>query len=331
MEYMVRGVGSVTLARFFSLFCAAATLTGGGLVQANSIATALEAAFSWQRLPVGVVVAVLTGVVILGGIGRIGRVSEALVPIMALFFISGGVVVLICHAQAIPAALSRIFTAALTPRAAGGGAIGYGMAGALRYGVARGVFTNEAGLGSSAMAHAAADVKEPAEEGMWGIFEVFVATLVICTITALVILTSGVYDEGQALAAMEAGQVTSAMLGAPLSAAAFGTVFGGFGKTFVALCLLLFAFTSLLGWSYYGERSVTFLAGSARPVFTYRMVYLLCVVGGSIGEVSLVWQLADICNGLMALPNLLALLILSPEALHLLRDWLKGRKKAAWL
>jgi len=329
MEYMTRGLGLRTMACVFSLFCVAATLTGGSMVQANSISTALEGAFGWNRMAVGVLVAILTGIVILGGIGRIGKVSEAIVPFMALLFLGGGLAVLICNATVIPQTLSHIFSAAFTPKAATGGAAGYGMSVAMRFGVARGVFTNEAGLGSSAMAHAAADVNEPAEQGMWGIFEVFVATLLVCTVTALVILTSGVYSEAAALAAIQNGTVTSSMLGSPLSAAAFGTVFGRSGGAFVAFCLLLFAFSSLLGWSYYGERGLAQLTGTRQFTHMYRGIFLLCVVLGSMGDVSLIWQLADICNGLMALPNLLALLLLSPEALHLLKTWISKQKNSA--
>ena len=218
MEDREQGLGLRPLALCFSLFCVAASIGGGDMVQANSIATALEHAFGWDRLAVGAVTALLTGVVVLGGIRRIGQVSEKLVPVMALLFLAGGGVVLCCHAAAVPEALSRIVKGAFTPKAALGGGMGYGMATAMRYGVARGVFTNEAGLGSSAMAHAAAEVSEPAEEGMWGIFEVFVATLVICTVTALVILTSGVYQEEAALAAIQSGTVDSSMVGSALSA-----------------------------------------------------------------------------------------------------------------
>ncbi|MEG2119720.1 MAG: alanine:cation symporter family protein, partial [Pseudoflavonifractor sp.] len=200
----------------------AASPGGGDMVQANSIATALEAAFGWERLPVSVLTAALTGIVILGGIGRIGRVSERLVPAMALLFLGGGAYVLLRNAAALPDALALILTEACPPQAALGGGMGYGISAALRYGVARGVFTNEAGMGSSAMAHAAADVAEPAEEGMWGIFEVFISTLLVCSITALVILTTGAYDPAAALDAIRTGTVTGAMVGAPLSAAAFG-------------------------------------------------------------------------------------------------------------
>ena len=327
MCYMEKGLHSRFLAVLFSVCCVCASLGGGNLVQSNSIATALEHSFGWDRLAVGVVTAVLTGIVILGGIGRIGKVSEKLVPAMALLFIGGGAVVLAVNAAALPGALESIVMGAVAPKAALGGALGYGVAAAMRFGVARGVFTNEAGMGSSAMAHAASDVKEPAEQGMWGVFEVFVATLVVCSITALVILTTGVYDPAAALAAIEGGAVTNAMLGAPLSAAAFGTVFGRWGGVFVSVCLLLFAFTSLLGWSYYGERGLSYLTGTTWWKWLYRVFFMVMVVLGSVGDMSSMWQLADIFNGLMALPNLAALLLLSPEALRLLGEWKRSRRR----
>lgn len=320
MCYMTAGLGLKPLAVIFSVCCVVETLAGGNLVQANSIAAALEASFGLDRLAVGVVTAILAGVVILGGIGRIGKVSERLVPCMAVFFLAGGLVVLICRADALPSTLEDIVREAFTLRAAAGG---YGLAAALRYGVARGVFTNEAGLGTSAMAHAAADVDDPAEQGMWGIFEVFVATLVVCTMTALVILTSGVYDQETALAAISAGNVSNAMLGAPLSACAFSCVLGPLGGQFVALCLLLFAFTSLLGACYYGEQGLAYLTGSRRLTPIYRVLFLCAVVLGSVGDVSAMWLMVDLSNGLMALPNLLALLLLSGEAVRLINKYQK--------
>ena len=324
MCYMEKGLHSRFLAVWFSLCCVGASIGGGNMVQANSIATALEASFGWERLPVGLVTALLTGLVILGGLGRIGRVSERLVPAMAILFLGGGLFVLARNAGALPGALGAILEGAFHPKAALGGGLGYGMAAAMRYGVARGVFTNEAGMGSSAMAHAAADVKEPAEEGMWGIFEVFIATILVCSITALAILTTGVYSPQAALEAIEKGTVTNAMLGAPLSAAAFGTVYGRWGGVFVAVCLLLFAFTSLLGWSYYGERCLSYLTGSTGFRWVYRALFLVMVVMGSVGDMSAVWQMADVFNGLMALPNLVALVLLSPEALLALKVWRAG-------
>ena len=322
MCYMARGLGRRGMAALFSLCCVGASLAGGNLVQANSISTALRASLGWDPLAVGLGVALACGAVILGGVGRIGRVSERLVPLMALLYLGGGAAVLLARASAVPAALAAIWEGAFSPRAA----LGYGMGAALRYGVARGVFTNEAGMGSSAMAHAAARVDDPAEEGVWGVFEVFVATLLVCTVTALVILTTGVYNPEEALSAIASGTVADAMLGAPLSAAAFSTVLGRWGGLLVAVCLLLFAFTSLVGWSYYGERGLAWLTGGSRGRTLYRLLFLGAIVLGSVGDLSAVWNLADLWTGLMALPNLLALLLLTPEALRLLRPWVSGRK-----
>lgn len=318
MYYIEQGLHCKPLAILFSLFCIMETLVGGNLVQANSIATALEASFGFNRLAVGFVIAVLTGFVILGGIKRIGKVSEHLVPCMALLFLVGGVVVLFHHRSSLPDALYSIVNEAFAPKAACGG---YGAAAALRYGIARGVFTNEAGLGTSAMAHAAADVDIPAKQGMWGIFEVFIATLVVCTITALVILSSGVYDMEAALLAITSETVENSMLGAPLSSAAFSTVFGHFGGIFVAVCLILFAFTSLLGACYYGEQCISYLTGTRRIIPFYRVFFLAAVILGSISDLSATWLLVDLTNGLMAIPNLIALLLLSNQAVKLIHSY----------
>ncbi|MCI8474512.1 MAG: alanine:cation symporter family protein [Oscillospiraceae bacterium] len=319
MEYLSRRLGWRGAAGWFSLWCVAASLTGGAMVQANSISAALQAALGWDQLSVGIGVALCTGVVILGGIGRVGRVSEKLVPAMALLFLSTGLAVILAHREMVLPALRLILECALTPKALTGGGLGYAISTALRYGVARGVFTNEAGVGSSAMAHAAADAESPAQEGYWGMFEVFFATILVCGVTALTILTSGVYDPEMALGAIEREAVTGAMTGAPLSAAAFATVFGRWGSLIVAVCLLLFAFTSLLGWSYYGERGLAYLTGSDRLRGFFRGIFLLTVVLGSVGRVTQVWALSDICNGLMAVPNLLAVAVLAPEALGEIR------------
>lgn len=319
MEYLSRRLGWRGAADWFSLWCVAASLTGGAMVQANSISAALQAALGWDQLSVGIGVALCTGVVILGGIGRVGRVSEKLVPAMALLFLSTGLAVILAHREMVLPALRLILECALTPKALTGGGLGYAISTALRYGVARGVFTNEAGVGSSAMAHAAADAESPAQEGYWGMFEVFFATILVCGVTALTILTSGVYDPEMALGAIEREAVTGAMTGAPLSAAAFATVFGRWGSLIVAVCLLLFAFTSLLGWSYYGERGLAYLTGSDRLRGFFRGIFLLTVVLGSVGRVTQVWALSDICNGLMAVPNLLAVAVLAPEALGEIR------------
>lgn len=321
MCYMEQGLckplGPI-LATLFALACVPASLAGGALVQSNSIAASLQAAFGLPTLAVGVVTAAVAGWVMFGGIGRVGRLSEKLVPIMAGLFLLGGCLCLVVQRERLPTAFAAIWQGAFVPRAALGGLEGYGVSQALRYGVARGVFTNEAGLGSSAIAHAAAQTDSPAQEGLWGIFEVFVSTLLVCSVTALVILTSGVFSPTDALANLRAGTVDEGMLGAPLSARAFGVTLGRFGPILVAVCLLLFAFTSLLGWSYYGERGLTWLWGSERPVAAFRLLFLLCVILGAVGGAQEVWQLADLFNALMALPNLTALLLLSPEVFRIL-------------
>lgn len=323
MCYMEDGLGMKWLAQVFSAALVLQTLTGGGMVQANSIATTLNASFGWDRFLIGVVTALLTGIVVLGGIKRIGRVSELLVPVMALLFIGGGLVVLVFNRHAIPGALHDIIHYAFQPKAVMGG---YSAAAALRYGVARGVFTNEAGMGSSSIAHAAAEVNEPAEQGMRGIFEVFFATLVICTISALVILTSGVYTVEGALNTIATGMVSDKAVGAPLTVASFAVVLGKHGFTLVSACLVMFAFTSLLGAGFYGQRGLESLLGGKAALRIYQAVFLLSIVVGSVGEVTSVWALTDLCNGLLALPNLIALLLLSPEVLRLLDEWIKKQK-----
>lgn len=324
MEYIAKGLHLPGLAKVFALFCVAETLAGGNLAQSNSIATALSASAGANPVVVGAVLAVITAIVLMGGIKRIGALCELLVPAMALLFVGGGLAVIAVNWRAVPLAFQQIVSYAFAPRAVAGG---YAMGTALRYGVARGVFTNEAGLGMSAIAHACADVEEPAEQGMWGIFEVFFATVVICTVTALVILTSGVYDPVQALALVESGAVPDGMLGAPLTAAGFAALFGEAGEWIVSVSLVLFAFTSLLGSGYYGRRGVETLCASRWAQGLYQLAFPVCVVLGAVGDLTAVWQLVDVFNGLLAAVNLPALLLLSPEALYLLRSWLAERKK----
>lgn len=325
MTYIRKGLRLPKLAALYALFCTAETLMGGNLAQANSIATSLHAAFGLDRLVTGIVLALVTAVVLMGGIKRVGQLSELLVPIMAGLFIGAGAIVIAAHWRALPEAFSLIIQYAFAPRAVAGG---YCMGTALRYGVARGVFTNEAGLGMSAIAHACADVEEPAEQGMWGIFEVFFATLVICTVTALVVLTSGLYSVPEAVNMINRGVIPESMLGAPLTAAGFGTVLGRAGEWIVSVSLVLFAFTSLLGAGYYGRRGIESLTGRRWAVALYQLAFPACVVFGSVGDLTSVWLLVDVFNGLLAVPNLLALMLLSPEVLRQLRGWLDRRKKA---
>lgn len=315
MYYIRDGLGFPLLASLFCLACIPATLAGGNLIQSSSIASSLESAFGLPRLPVGLITALLAGLVMVGGLGRIAAVSSALVPAMALLYLGSGGLVLLYNWEKIPSALALIVSCALSPSAAAGGA-GWTVSAALRYGVARGVFTNEAGLGTSAIAHGAAQTDHPARQGMWGIFEVFLSTVLVCTVTALAILVSGVWTPA----------VPGALTGAPLTAAAFRSVLGPFGQAAVALSLLLFAFSSILGWSYYGEQCLFFLSGSKRRqpenfVAIYRLAFLSSTVLGAVWSPQIIWQLVDLCNALMALPNLLALLFLAPQALSLLSLW----------
>lgn len=326
MYYLAYGLHSPFLAGWFALFCVGGALVGGNLVQSNSIAQALHALFGWEKLLVGIGTALLAGVVLTGGLGRIARFSELLVPVMALLFLGSGAVILWARRAYLPGALKLIIASALTPVAAAGGVGGYTVSAALRYGVARGVFTNEAGMGSSALVHANADTQMPGEQGMWGILEVFVATMVICTMTALVILTTGIYDPTRALNAIRSDNFSNVAVGVELTSASFAAVLGRAGEGIVSVCLLLFAFSSLLGWSYYGETALNwFVRGKAvRPL--WRVVFLSVTVVGSVAEVGFVWQLVDLFTALMALPNLGALLALSPQVLDSLNEYLKSRK-----
>lgn len=324
MYYLRDGLKAPGLAAAFSLFCVCAALAGGDLVQANSIASALSDAFSVPPLLVGVLTAALVGLVMFGGIGRIAEVSEKLVPLMAALFLTGCAVVLFAHRAALPGALAGIVKGALTGKAALSGGAGYGVMRAMRYGIARGVFTNEAGLGSSAIAYAASRESDPVRQGMWGMLEVFAATLVICTASALVLLTSGVYDPETALRAIQSGE-GSALVGAPMASAAFASVLGEGGRALLAGCLTLFAFSSLLGWSYYGEQGLCYLTGGKRWVTGYRILFLLVILLGSVSDVAAAWLLSDLFNALMAAPNLIGILCLSGEAAGEWKRWMKKR------
>ena len=314
MLYLKKGLHSPFLAAAFALSCVLASFGMGNMSQCNSIAGGLSGVFGVPESVTGLVTAALLGVVMLGGLRRISRVTETLVPFMALFYMGGALVVLWCRREYLPQACGQILACAFDWKAGAGGAAGYGIAQALRTGVSRGVFSNEAGLGSSVMVHAAADAKEPCEQGMWAVFEVFFDTIVMCTMTALVLLSSGVYDAEQYGAAAGTPLLAQLATGAQLTAAAFSTVFGPPGGGFVAVSLVLFAFSTLLGWSYYGQRAAEYLFGEhAAPV--YRALFLAAAVLGCTMRLDLAWALSDTFNGLMALPNLIGVLALRREAL----------------
>lgn len=284
------------LAGFFAVAIILALGLMGNMVQSNSIGDAFHNAFGVNRVVVGVVIAVLAAFIFLGGVKRIAAVTEKLVPIMALFYIIGCVIILVMNASAIPNAFVQIFTLAFQPQAIAGGVAGVTVQQAMRYGVARGLFSNEAGLGSTPHAHALAKVKQPQDQGALAIIGVFVDTFVILTLTALVLITSGLIPEG--------------MTGTALTQAAFSLMFGSFGKVFIAICMLFFAFSTILGWYFFGQVNFNALFGS-KYTKVYSLIVVLFILIGSSLKVDLVWALADFFNGLMAVPNLLALLALS--------------------
>lgn len=305
MYYLEKGAKMKWLAVLFAIFGAAATFGIGNMVQSNSVADSLNTTFGIEPWITGVVLAALVALVIVGGIKKIGKVTEIIVPFMAIIYIVGGLIIIIANIQLVPQAFGIIFRDAFTGSAAAGGFVGSTLALGVRYGVARGVFTNEAGLGSAPIAHAAATTDHPVRQGFWGVFEVFADTIVLCTITALVIVMTGAVDTG--------------LDGAALTTSAFneGIPFGGYIVTFG---LVFFAFSTLLGWSYYGERCMEYLFGPKSIVF-YRLLFIPLIVVGAIGGLRAIWALADTLNGLMALPNLIGLLILSPVIVKSTRNY----------
>lgn len=324
MYYMERGLGLRWLGLLFSLLCAAASLGIGGSIQSHAMAAGLQESFGIPPLLTGLVVAALAAIVVLGGAARVGAVTGKLVPFMVAGYLLAGGVCLICRADRISAALAEIVSGALTPQAAGAGG-GYGILLAMRMGLSRGIFSNEAGLGSSVLIHAAGRVREPVQQGMWSIFEVFADTLVVCTMTALVILTSGVYDSAAYLADYDQiGHAGGPLSGVRLTAAAFTAVFGPAGGVFLTLALVLFAFSTVLGWGWYGRQAWRYLTG-ARAERAFSVVQLAALVAGAISSQELVWSLSDACNGLMAATNLIAVVMLTGRVQRELRRYLAAQ------
>lgn len=307
MYYIEKGLGQRWMACFFAFACILASFGMGNMTQANSIAASLKKSFNLSPEVVGLVLAAIIGCIIFGGVKRISQVSAKIVPFMTIFYILGGLVVIVAHAKNLPKALFDIISGAFNRRSVSGGATGFIMSNAIKYGISRGVFSNEAGLGSSPIVHAASNEIEPVNQGMWGIFQVFVDTILVCSITALCILTSGVTPEDKD--------------GAMLSAQAFSSTFGGFGEKFVAISISLFAFATIVGWSYYGERCVEYLS-NRKNILIYKAVYILFVMFGSVMKLDLVWGISDTFNGLMAFPNLIALVLLSGEVVRAARTYL---------
>lgn len=284
------------LAGFFSVAIVLALGFMGNMVQSNSISDAFHNAFGVNQLVVGIVVAAIAAFIFLGGVQRIAAVTEKLVPIMAIFYILGCLVILIMNITALPDAFAQIFVLAFRPQAMAGGVAGVTVQQAMRFGVARGLFSNEAGLGSTPHAHAMAKVKRPQDQGAVAIVSVFIDTFVILTLTGLVLITSGLVPTG--------------LNGTALTQAAFAQTFGVFGQVFIAVCMLFFAFSTILGWYFFGQINFKALFGS-KAVPVYSVIVVAFVLIGSTLKVDLVWKLADFFNGVMAIPNLIALLALS--------------------
>lgn len=322
MYYLSDGLGGKkgckklgrVLAVLFACFCVLASFGIGNMSQINSIAGNMNAAFQVPNLVTGILLMVLSALVILGGLKRVAAVTEKVVPVMALFYIVGALTVVLTHVTSIPAAFVSIFKSAFAMKAAGGGVLGYGVSRAITWGFKRGAFSNEAGLGSSVMVHSSSNVKEPVQQGMWGIFEVFADTIVVCTLTALVILTSGFVD-------LDTGHMLTDVQGSALVGQAFSTVFGAFGPKFIAVAILLFAYSTVLGWSHYGTKAFEYLFGT-RASRGYQLVFVVMVVVGATMKLDLAWDLSDTFNGLMMIPNLIGVLSLSGTVAKITKNYI---------
>ena len=307
MYYIEKGLGKnfKWLAVIFAILGGLACFGIGNIAQSSEISGAMNALFGLSPLATGIILAILVAVVIIGGVKRIGQVTSFLVPFMAIFYIVAGLAVIILRITDIPAALVLIFKSAFSLKSVGGGIFGYAIMLAMRNGFARGVFSNEAGLGSAPMAHAASSTEEPAEQAMWGVFEVFVDTIVICTITSLAVILSGVLDTPGGLDAFSSKGAAAA--------AAFNTILPGtIGGTIIQISLLFFALSTILGWSYYGECCWGYLTRNNKAVnMVFKVIFTLMCIVGATGSGTLMWDISDTLNGLMAIPNLVALLLLS--------------------
>ena len=310
MYYIKNGLGYRWrwLALFFALLGTFASFGIGNMVQANSVADAMATMFQLPSWITASLITVIAAVVILGGITRIAEVAEKLVPFMAIAYVGGALWVIAANADKIPEAFFIIFKSAFSATAATGGFAGATIWTALRFGVARGIFSNEAGLGSAPIAHAAAKNQSPVRQGMIAMLGTFIDTLIICTMTALVIVLTGAWTNGDN--------------GASMTAMAFNSGLPGWGGYIVVFGLVVFAFTTILGWSYYGERCAEFLFG-VRVIWPFRLIWICAIPVGAMGKLSLIWLLADIMNGLMAVPNLIALGLLSPVVFKLTQEYVR--------
>ncbi|MGF1703022.1 sodium:alanine symporter family protein [Photobacterium makurazakiensis] len=308
MYYIKNGLSSkwAWLGTAFAIFGGLAGFGIGNTVQSNSVAAAVESSFGVSPMVSGLVMMVLVGLVLMGGIKRIADVAGKLVPLMAAFYIASGIIVLAMNASELPAAFSLIITSAFTPVAAQGGFAGAAVWAAIRFGVARGIFSNEAGLGSAPIAHAAAQTKNPVAQGLVAMLGTFIDTIVVCSITGLAIVVSGTWQSGET--------------GAALTSAAFASALPGIGNYVVAIALSIFAFTTILGWSFYSEKCVQYLFG-VKAIVPFRVLWIVAVPIGATSSLEFIWLLADTLNAMMAIPNLIALLLLSPVVFKLTTEY----------
>lgn len=322
MYYIEKGMGKKWkwLACAFALLAGLATFGIGNIAQSSEIAGAMSGLFGIDPLITGILLSAVVGIVIIGGAHRIGTITSYLVPFMSLFYILAGITVIALRITDVPAVFLSIFKSAFSFEAVGGGVFGYAIAVAMRQGFSRGVFSNEAGLGSAPIAHASASTKEPAEQAMWGVFEVFIDTIIICTITAMTILLSGV-ELGETALAGYASKGAAAV-------AAFNSILpGSLGGTIIEVSLIFFAFSTIISWCYYGERCWFYLTNGSHTVTTiYKILFILFCFVGAVGSGSLMWDIADTMNGMMAIPNLIALFSLSGVVAGITKSYFKDKK-----
>lgn len=323
MYYISGGLGRGWrwLAAVFAVLGALASFGIGNLTQANEIAGACRSLFGMTPVVTGIILAAVVALALMGGVKRIGRITALLVPLMSGFYLLAGLAVFLLRLNDVPSAFASIFQGAFSLEAAGGGVAGYAILNAMRHGVSRGVFSNEAGLGSAPIAHAASSTRNPVDQALWGVFEVFFDTIVICTITAMTLLLSG-FELGAGALACYPSQGAAA-------AAAFNAVLPGqAGGFIIQVSLLFFALSTILSWSYYGERCLGYLTGESKTAgLAYRMVFVLLCVAGAMGSGQLIWDISDTLNILMAIPNLAALIGLSGVVVKMTRDYFGGPER----
>ena len=340
MYYLRDGLGArkgcktlgKVLAALFAVFCLIASFGIGNMTQVSSISGNMESVFGIPTWVTGLVITVLVGLVVVGGLKRIASVTEKIVPFMVVFYMIGTIAIFFINISHVGAVFTAIFRGAFGLEAATGGVVGYGIKLAIEMGMKRGVFSNEAGLGSSVMVHSNSNVHEPVKQGMWGIFEVFADTIVVCTLTAFAVLSSGFFDLNTGALVSEtvtnSAGTALAVTKANLVSLVFDRQFGGIGSAFIAVSIMLFAFSTVLGWSHYGTKACEYLLGEKRTI-PYRVIFVLLVFGGAVMGENLAWELADTFNGLMMIPNLIGVIALSGEVAKITKNYINRHMRGS--